>query len=317
MHIPDGFLSGRVIGASAILAVGGLGFALRQARQTLPPRRIPLMGLAAAFVFAAQMVNFPVAGGTSGHLLGGVLSAVLLGPSAAVVVLTAVVMVQCLMFADGGVLALGANVFNMGIVGPVGGYGVYRLVRWIGRGRRGLVWAAAFAGWASMVMASISCAGQLALSGTVAWSLVFPAMINVHMLIGLGEGLVTALILVAIVRVRPELLADEPVPGGSIEIRGVVGYGLLLAAGLALFVAPFACPWPDGLEKVAASLGIQVRGQTTSQLPSLFPDYHLPGLGSAVWGTAWAGLIGTMVAFGLAWLLALALVPKGETGKPF
>ena len=109
MHVPDGFLDAKTAVATAALAAAGLGVALRQARLHLPPRRVPLLGLAAAFVFAAQMINFPVAGGTSGHLVGGVLAAVLLGPSAAVIVLSAVLIVQCLMFADGGLSALGAK----------------------------------------------------------------------------------------------------------------------------------------------------------------------------------------------------------------
>src|SRR5512143_477384 len=128
MHIPDGFLDAKTAIATGGLALAGLGVALRQARLSLPPRRVPLLGLSAAFIFAAQMLNFPVAGGTSGHLIGGVLAAVLLGPSAAVLVLTCVLVVQCLMFADGGLLALGANVFNMGLASVVGGYLVYRLL---------------------------------------------------------------------------------------------------------------------------------------------------------------------------------------------
>src|SRR5437763_9509310 len=126
MHIPDGFLDAKTALCAAAVSSLGVGVALRRARLHLPPRRVPLMGLAAAFVFAAQMLNFPVAGGTSGHLVGGVLTAVLLGPSAAVLVMTCVLIVQCLMFADGGLMALGANVFNMAIVSVCGGYAVFR-----------------------------------------------------------------------------------------------------------------------------------------------------------------------------------------------
>jgi len=128
MHIPDGFIDAKTAATTALLSAAGVGLALRQARRSLPARRVPLLGLAAAFLFAAQMVNFPVAGGTSGHLVGGVLVAALLGPSAAIVVLTTVLIVQCFLFADGGVLALGANVFNMAIIGAAGGYAIYRLV---------------------------------------------------------------------------------------------------------------------------------------------------------------------------------------------
>lgn len=129
---------------------------------------MPLIGLAAAFVFAAQMLNFPVAGGTSGHLIGGVLAAVLLGPSAAVVVLSSVLILQCLLFVDGGLTALGANIFSMALVAPVIGYGVYFVVRRAGgEGLRGRLLATGFAAWCSTVAASVVCAGELAASGTV------------------------------------------------------------------------------------------------------------------------------------------------------
>src|SRR5579859_5323362 len=129
MHLPDGFLDARTALLSTGVATAGVGIALRQARAALQPRQMPLLGLAAAFVFAAQMLNFPVAAGISGHLLGGVLISVLLGLSAAVLVITCVLLVQCLMFADGGLMALGANVFNMGIVNVCGGYLVFRLLK--------------------------------------------------------------------------------------------------------------------------------------------------------------------------------------------
>ena len=174
---------------------------------------MPLLGLAAAFLFAAQMVNFPVAGGTSGHLLGSVLVAALLGPSAAVVVVATVLIVQCLLFADGGLSALGSNLFDMGILSTAGGYLVYRtLVRHL-RGLRGQVAAIAFAGWFSVVLASVGCAGQLAWSGTVALTTGLPVMAALHMLIGLGEGLISALVFLAIHRVRPELTAALPSDG--------------------------------------------------------------------------------------------------------
>ena len=219
MHIPDGFLDVKTAVASGGLAVAGVGVALWQAQRTLPARRVPLLGVTAAFIFAAQLLNFPVAGGTSGHLVGGVLAAVLVGPSAAVIVLTAVILVQCFLFADGGVTALGANIFNMGLVNVVAGSAIYRILRRLVAGPRGLVLSAAFAGWCATVLAAVCCAGQLAWSGKVAWRLVFPAMAGVHMLIGIGEGAITALVLLAIVRVRPELVernAAAPLPSATI-----------------------------------------------------------------------------------------------------
>src|SRR5208337_1841828 len=198
MHIPDGFIDGKTAVTTAVLAGAGVGFALRQVKRELPPRKVPMLGLAAAFLFAAQMVNFPVAYGTSGHLIGGALVAALLGPSAAVVVVTTVLIVQCLLFADGGLMALGANIFNMAIVDSVSGYVVYRLVGGVLPGVRGQVSALAFAGWCSAVLASVCCAGQLAWSGTMSWSAGFPAMANTHMLIGIGEGLISALVFLGI-----------------------------------------------------------------------------------------------------------------------
>jgi cobalt/nickel transport system permease protein len=274
-----------------------------------------LLGLAAAFLFAAQMVNFPVAGGTSGHLVGGVLAAALLGPSAAIVVLTTVLIVQCFLFADGGVLALGANIFNMAIVGAAGGYAIYRAMCRVLPGTRGQVAAVAFAGWCSTVMASICCAGQLAWSGTIAWPVAFTAMTSVHMAIGVGEGLISALVFLAIQRVRPDLTGEvtgaEPVrPWGEL-----VRYGLLAALGVAIFVAPFACPWPDGLESVAAKLGFEHKtAQRIVRAPAA--NYQIPGVHWAAGATALAGAAGAVVAFGLSLLLARSLVRQGEGDAP-
>jgi len=145
MHIPDGFLSSGTAVASGVISAGAIGIALRQTRRHLPPRKVPLMGLAAAFVFAAQMLNFPVAGGTSGHMIGGVLCSVLLGPSAAILVIGCVLFVQCFVFADGGVLALGANIFNMAVVGAVGGYFIYQAVYRAMHNPRGRLVSVAFA----------------------------------------------------------------------------------------------------------------------------------------------------------------------------
>ena len=310
MHLPDGFLDGRTALLTAAAAGAGLGLALRQVKHELAPRQTPLLGLAAAFIFAAQMINFPVVAGTSGHLVGGVLAAVLLGPAAAVVVMTCVLIVQCLMFNDGGLLALGANVFNMGIVNAGGGYVVFRLLKrvaWI-EPQRATVFAASFAAWFGTVLASLTCAGEIALSGTVPWGVTFPAMANIHILIGIGEGLATGLILLGVLRARPELVAGaEAKPGGA--GLGFLGYGLIVTLGLAVFVAPFACPWPDGLEAVARTLGFEHRA-AAPLLRSPMNDYRLPFIGSAAAATALAGAVGSLAAFVGAWLLASRLAPK-------
>ena len=312
MHIPDGFIDAKTAIASGVLAVTGVGIALRQAKRTLPARRVPLLGLAAAFVFAAQMLNFPVAGGTSGHLVGATLVAVLLGPGAAAIALTAVLVVQCFLFNDGGLTALGANIFNMAIIATLVGYSVYRIARRFVPGQRGLIFAAAFAGWCSTVAAAISCAGQLALSGTVPWSVSFPAMAGVHMLIGIGEGLITALVILAIVRLRADLLDDAALAVAT-PVTAFVGFGLIAALGLALFVSPFACKWPDGLEKIAAALGFEHHAIEKPLLAAPISDYALPGMHSAIVATALAGVIGTVIVFALSWVLARVLIPSSTS----
>ena len=312
MHIPDGFLDAKTALATGALSVAGLGFALREVRRELPPRRVPLLGLAAAFLFAAQMGNFPVAGGTSGHLLGGALVAALLGPAAAVVVVATVLIVQCFLFADGGVTALGANIFNMGLVSTLSGYAVYATVSRLLPGLRGRVAALAFAGWCSTVLAATACAGQLAWSGTVAWSAGFPAMAGVHALIGLGEGIVSALVYLAIARTRPDLLPEHAAAKPA-RLREFVVLGLLTTLGIALFVAPFACPWPDGLDSVAARLGFEHKA-LGALLPAPVANYQLPGLASPGAATAAAGVAGALVVFGLAVGFSRMVVQKPPAG---
>jgi len=312
MHIPDGFVDVKTAVTAAGLSTVGLGMALRRVRRELPARRMPMLGLSAAFLFAAQLVNFPVAGGTSGHLMGGVLVAALLGPSAAVVVMATVLIVQCLLFADGGLSALGSNLFDMGLLGTVGGYLVYRALAKRLRGLRGRVSAVAFAGWCSVVFAAIGCSGQLAWSHTVPFAAGFPMMTLVHMLIGLGEGVISALVYLAVCRVRPELGA-EGAANMSADGRGTRWYGLLAALGVAIFVAPFASPWPDGLESVAIRLGF-AESVAPSPIPVPLSGYHLPGIRSATAATALAGAIGTVVVFALALLLGRILAR--DTVKP-
>jgi cobalt/nickel transport system permease protein len=312
VHVPDGFLDVKTAVAAAGVSAAGLGFALYQLRRELPPRKVPLLGLGAAFVFAAQMVNFPVAGGTSGHLVGGALVAVLLGTPAAVVVVSTVLIAQCFLFADGGVTALGANILNMGIVAPVVGIVVYRALRRVLPGLRGQIAALAFASWVSTVIAAVVCAGQLAWSGTIPWAVAFPAMTGVHMLIGLGEGAISSLVYYAVARTRPDLVGTERTGG----LRGFVAYGMLASLGVALFVAPFACPWPDGLDSVAAKFGFAQRAAENSR--AWLADYRMPGISSPILATAIAGAIGALVAFVLALILSRFLVraPRGGHSSP-
>lgn len=313
MHIPDGFLDVKTVVTAAALAGVGLAVALRQAQHELPPRRVPLLGLGAAFVFAAQMVNFPVAGGTSGHLIGAALVAALLGLPAAVIVMATVLIAQCFLFADGGVTALGANGFNMAVVAPAAGLLVFRAVSRVLPGVRGKVAAMAFAGWCSTVASALACAGQLAWSGTVGWAVGLPAMTGIHMIIGLGEGAISALVYFAVVRARPELVAGGTAGAAEGGARGLLRYGLLATLGVVLFVAPWACPWPDGLEAVAAKLGFEHAAQAAAPAP--MPDYVFPGIASPGVATAAAGAVGSVVVFGLAVLLSRIVVrAKREDG---
>jgi cobalt/nickel transport system permease protein len=293
--------------ATGILSAVALGGALRQAQRSFPAQKVPLMGLTAAFVFAAQMFNFPVLAGTSGHLMGAVLAAVLLGPAGGVLVMTSVLVVQALLFADGGLLALGANVLNMAVAGPLAGYAIYAGVRRLLPGQRGTVIAVAFSAWCSTVLASVLCAGELAWSGTVPWSAAFPAMANVHMLIGLGEGVITAMVVAGLAKVRPEILGNG-VPDAGRWTRVLFALALILAFGV--FVSPFASPWPDGLERVASTLGFDQRALVSSSLHPPLADYQVPGVGSATAATAIAAAAGGILVFLLSCLLAWFLVPS-------
>ncbi len=274
------------------------------------------MGLAGAFVFTAQMLNFPVAGGTSGHLIGAVLASVLLGPSAAVVVISSVLFVQCFVFADGGMLALGANVFNMAIIAPLTGYGIYAMIRRALPGIRGVIIASAFAAWCSTVLASVCCAGELALSGTVHWETALFAMSGVHAIIGLGEGLITALVIAAISATRPELVEHNAHPLNLRDLRAFIVYGLIVTAGLILFVAPFASSLPDGLEKVAARLGFGGKAVRQPFVSIPFTDYKLPGISSVSLSTITAGILGMILVFGLSVILAYVLFPSARENHP-
>lgn len=313
MHIPDGFLDARTLVAAAGLATVGVGLALREVRRSLPPRRVPLIGLAAAFVFAAQMLNFPVAAGTSGHLIGAALAAVLLGPAAAVVAMTAVLLLQGLMFADGGITALGANILNLGVIAPLVAYGVYRAVRAVaGDGLRPALLATGFAAWCSTMAAAFACAVQLAASGVVEWGTVLAAMGGVHMVIGLGEAVITMLIVAVVMRARPELVAASASAGLPAR-RRTLAYGAALSIGLMVLVAPFASSLPDGLEHVAERFGFA--SLAAASQPAPLPDYAVVPLADASpWlATVIAGALGALVAFAVAWFVARALAAPGRT----
>ena len=209
MHIPDGFLSPGVwltLWAASIVVIGSC---LRRVKVILQDKMVPLMGVAAAFIFAVQMLNFPVAGATSGHLLGGVLAAILLGPCGGAVVIAVVLIIQCLIFQDGGLTALGANIFNISFVGAIGGYLVYSKIRKMIAGNKGILAGAAIAAWLSVIAASSVCAIELVLSGTSPLRVAPPAMAGIHALIGIGEAIITLLVVGTVLKMRPDLVYDK------------------------------------------------------------------------------------------------------------
>ncbi len=205
LHIPDGFLDLQTSITTGVISAGVVGYASYALKRRVAPEKIPLMGVAGAFVFAVQMINFPVAGGTSGHLLGAALTAILLGPWAAVLVMTAVLVIQCFVFQDGGALALGANVLNMGVVGALLGYATYASVRKVSRSL-GVHYAASFlAAWIAVMAGAFLCSLELIIFGTAAPQVVLPAMLGVHALIGVGEGIITVGALALVRRSRPDI----------------------------------------------------------------------------------------------------------------
>ena len=207
MHIPDGFLSGGLNAAGYIVSAGVMGLALAKARRESDDKTVPLMGVTAAFVFAAQMLNFPVAGGTSGHFLGAAMAAILLGPLKGCLIMAMVLFVQCIGFANGGLTSLGTNIFNMGIVAGIGGYFIFRGLNGILPDRKGSFFAAAgISSWFSVVIASGFCAVELAVSGTSPLGLVLPAMVGVHAIIGVGEAIITVAVLSMVYGYRPDLI---------------------------------------------------------------------------------------------------------------
>lgn len=305
MHIPDGFLSLPVAGATGLISVATLAAALSRSRESFGLRQAPIMGLTTAFVFAAQMINFPVAGGTSGHLLGGTLAAVVLGsPWAASLSIATVLLIQSVLFADGGITALGANILNMAVVGVWTGWLLTQtLQRLLGGSKTRLPLVAGIAAGISVVAAAIACALELITSGTAPTAIVLPAMTGVHILIGIGEGVITGGILTYLATARPDLLpGDQPL----LQKWLVPVIGTLLIAGV---LSLFASAWPDGLEKVATDLGfIQLADNIRVSIPTPFADYQIEGFGPV--GTSIAGIFGTALCFGAAFGLAQLVKPK-------
>jgi cobalt/nickel transport system permease protein len=287
MHIPDNFLSLIVSIICWIITVCIIGVAISKTNKSLGEKQIPLMGVMAAFIFSAQMINFPVLGGTSGHLLGGALAAIVLGPWAGMLVMTAVIIVQALLFQDGGLLVMGANILNMGLVTSAIGYGFYRSTMNLSRPVK--LFIAGFAAWLSVMAGASFTAVEIWLSGNAELKIILPAMLLVHSLIGFGETLITVAALSFILQTRPDLLAEGSESANA--SRNWVWVGGAVALAVVLF-SPFASANPDGLNRVAMDLGF-INAAKTGAGP--FAGYTIPFLANASAGKVAAGLIGAVV----------------------
>jgi cobalt/nickel transport system permease protein len=319
MHAPDGFFSPWLSLVGWIITGTMVLLAIRNTKTQLGERQIPLMGLIAAAIFAGQMLNFSIPGGTSGHLLGGTLAAVLLGPWGGVLVMTTVVATQGLLFQDGGLVVMGINIINMGIVTSFSGYFVYQLIKRSLKGNTGTLVGGFVAGWVSVVLTSVFASIELAVSGTSPLVVALPAMVGVHIFIGIGEGLLTAFALGFILSTRRDLVTGDAAPGQKSAAWVLVG--LLIALAITL-LAPFASPYSDGLERVTEALSApgeveiapvgfklpdspQFTGQAQSSPFNILPDYTIPFLGDSGLSTILAGMIGVLVVFGAAYGAAL------------
>jgi len=296
LHIPDGFLNIVVSLIFWLITIIMVGLAVSKTNKSLGEKQIPLMGVMAAFIFAAQMLNFPVAGGTSGHFLGGALAAIVLGPWAGILVMTAVVGVQAVLFQDGGLLVMGANIFNMGILTAAIGFGLFRMV--IDRNKGTRLAVVGIAAWIATMAAALITALQLWVSGTSHLEIVIPAMLGVHVFIGIGEALITVAALAFIEQTRPDLLTTEKstASGG----RGWIVAGVLVSL-LAVLISPLASGNPDGLERVAEDLGFLGSGLDAPY--QILPDYTIPFLGETAISTILAGIVGAGVLLGLLILI--------------
>jgi cobalt/nickel transport system permease protein len=292
-HIPDGFLSPSVLAGTAAASVAALAVAARRSRATLGEREAPILGAATAFIFAAQMLNFPLGAGTSAHLLGGTLVAVILGPWSAMLVVFAVVLIQALLFQDGGLAALGANTLNLAVLGV--GIG-WLLFRWgyalAGAGPRRLLAAAGVAAYGSTAAVGGAVALELAWSGLVPAG---PALLVVggsHAIVGLAEAALTVTILAMVARSRPELLAH------AVKARPAarrLAWGAALGSlALAVLAAYLGSSRPDALQAAAARLGLGHSPATGFRAP--LADYTAP-----IGGPWVAAAFGVVIVFGLVW----------------
>ncbi len=308
MHVPDGFLSAGVAAGTWAAGAATLGWALRAERRD--PERAPAgtLGALSGFVFAAQLVNVPLLPGTSGHLVGAMLAASLVGPWRGLVAMAVVLAVQALLFQDGGVTAYGANLLAMGGGGGLGGFAVASLVDRVVPGARGRVAGPVAGAFVGTLVAAAFIATALAVSGLYPAATVLPLMLFLHVPIALLEAALTGAILATVLRWRPDLVRGmQAADRASSRTSPVLG-ALVVALAIAAFVAPFASPLPDSLEAAAGRLGFA--GAARALWPGLAPGYEVHWMALGRVGTALAGVVGTLVAAALAWGLSRGLGPR-------
>ncbi|MER3388618.1 MAG: energy-coupling factor ABC transporter permease [Microcella sp.] len=319
MHVPDGFLDVPTSIATGTMAAGFLALASYRARDELSMRGPALPGLTAAFIFAGQMVNFPVGVGTSGHLIGAALAAALVGPWIGTLVMSVVVIVQALVFADGGITALGTNLLLLAIIPVFVAYGVQRLVLRLARYRRpAVVPAAALAAFVSVPVSAFVFTGLYLLGGAIELPVggLLASMVGWHLIIGIGEAVITAAVLGAVLAARPDLVriarpltaeessqaAESPTRASN---RSIVTVGLALSLIVGGGVSLLASANPDGLEYVAESLGFLDTAEESVAVASPLADYAL--FGESVIGASLAGVIGVVFTFAVTLAIAFAL----------
>ncbi len=301
MHIQDGVLSPAVCVATGAVSVAAVGYSLHKLKASIAERIVPLTGMMAALVFAGQMVNFPLGVvPVSGHLIGGVLAAVVLGPWGGCLALTLVLVVQRFLFSDGGLLTLGTNVLHMAVIGSIGGHAVYSFVsRLAGGGRRACLIGVATASWLSVMAAAALFCLEFRLSHAAPdfdFGRIFLLMVSFHALIGVGEALISVAVINFIWQQRPDLIESPSVATGPIAGLGrVLTAGMVAALAIGAFLAPFASSLPDGLDSVAGRFGFN--GDAVSSWTA-FDDYDAIPLGD--WSglsVSVAGIVGTLLVF--------------------
>jgi len=293
MHVPDGFMNVTMSAATGVISFGTLWAYIRSAKDLIADKFIALTGMMSALIFVLQMINFPIAAGTSGHLLGGALAVIVLGPRLGLICLSVVVIIQSLLFADGGLSALGVNVLNMAIVTSATSWFIVKYwIKFIGKNKTSIVTVSVLAGILSVVFSSIAFTIQYAIGGTISIPVgtVLIAMVTTHLIIGLGEGIITALIITLLMRVRPDLVyaydrSDE-------NTTKVSFYGLFIILILLLsLITPFASSSPDGLESVAEEFGFT----QTDGIVLLLDDYGINAINNNFLSTVLSALLGVTV----------------------